>query len=307
MPIISIILLLLTFAVNFIMDFIFWFIVLQLAQMFTSKSFFPVGHELNLVIELTLLVILVPATLSMFGFMQKYFVWSNGGRTAEGYYYDRLFSLLSDICKRGKLGDPHLYHLHICHDPSINAFAMGSSHITVNIGSLEHLNDYELEGIMAHEMGHLQHGHTMVSLCICGMDAFSGIVCLGYRFILFMCRIFAWIPILNWFIVIFSYFIAWQYKLCLWFLRIPANLISLFGSRRHEYQADQYAFELGLGQNLIDSFYAMERFYGNQKSGFFDSFWQDHPDLDKRIARIQKMMEEQSKASQNTNWQSKFK
>ena len=306
MPIISIILLLLTFAVNFIMDAIFWFIILQIAQFFTTKSLFPMGHEFDLVLQLTLLVILVPASLSLLGFMQSFFVWNNGGRNAEGPYYDRLFRLLSEICQRGQLGDPHHYHLYICNDPTINAYAMGNSHIVVNTGTLDRLSDHDLIGIIAHEMGHLQHRHTMVSLCLCGMDSFSTIVCWGYRFILFLCRIFAWIPILNWFLVIFSYFIAWQYKLCIWLLRVPNNLITLFGSRRNEYQADQYAFEIGLGQNLLDSFHTMIAFYGNQKSGFFDSFWLDHPDLDKRIARIQKMMDKQANLPQNNSWESNF-
>ena len=302
MPIVSIVLLVLTFAANFIIDFIFWVIMFNIVQPFMSRSLFPVGHEMDVLLQLTVLSILVPATVSLLGFMQRFTVWTYGGRKAVGDDYTRLFNLLSDIYKRGQLGDPHYYHLYVCNDPTINAFALGNRHIVIHRGAMNQLDDYQLLGVIAHEMGHLQNHHTMVRLCICGMEWFGQVIRLVYRTLLFFCRLLAWIPIVNWFVVIFSWIIVIQDRICGWFLQIPSTLINLFGFRQHEYQADAYAYKIGLGQNIIAFFHTLQRVYGNDKSGFFGSFWQDHPDLPNRIARIEKMMAADHKGARENGY-----
>ncbi len=302
MPIVSIVLLVLTFLANYIIDFIFWLVMFNLVQPFMSHTLFPMGHEFDRIAQLTLLSILVPATVSVLGFMQRFTVWTYGGRKAVGDDYNRLFALLTEICKRGQLGDPNYYHLYVCNDPTINAFALGNRHIVIHRGAMDQLGDYELLGVIAHEMGHLQNHHTMVRLCICGMEWFGQVIRLVYRMLLFLCRLLAWIPIVNWFIVFFSWFIVILDRICGWFLAVPSSLINLFGFRQHEYQADAFAYEIGLGQNIIEFFHTLQRIYGNDNSGFFGKLWQDHPDLPKRIARIEKMMAENHKGVRNTGY-----
>ena len=231
--------------------------------------------------------ILLPALLSGAGFMQEHMVWSMGGRKPQGEVYDRLHTLLADICRRGNLGDPDFFKIYVLNQQTINACALGNRHIVVNEGALMYLDDAALEGILAHEMGHLRHGHTMVRLCLVGMEWFGNVICFVYSFLAILCRLIAWIPFVGWLAALWISLITWTHALFSRLLQIPMRLINAFGFRKHEYEADAYAGEIGLGQNLIRAFHQIQSFYGDQKSGFFTSLWEDHPDMDKRIERLE--------------------
>lgn len=286
MFIMSLFLLFLTFGVNFVIDFFFWAVMFTMAQPFCETILFPAGREWELVTYCTLGSILIPLALSGMGFMQSQLVWSMGGRGAAGISCDRLAPLLADICRRGHLGDPGFYKLYVLEDGSINACALGNRHIVVNIGAMDALPDDELEGILAHEMGHLQYHHTMVRLAIVAMGWFGNVICFVYSFLAIASRLIAWIPFVGWLVTLWLFFITCTHTFFSRLLQIPLSLLSAFGFRGHEYEADAYAAELGLGGNLLRAFYHMQYVYGNQKSGFFSSLWNDHPDMDKRIERL---------------------
>ncbi len=283
--ILSAILVVLGFVMNFILDGFFWWVMLPICQIF-SPALFPQGLEGERVLWLTVSSVLLPAFLAMAGCMQEQMVCSTGARRAEGDIYIRLRGLLEDICRRGNLPDPDFYRLYVMEDRSINAFALGNRHIVVHTGALLALTDGELEGILAHEMGHLQHHHTMLRLFTVGMSWFGNVVCFVYTFLIFVSRLIEWIPIIGWLVAIWISIVTWIHYLCSNLLYFPISLFNAFGSRRQEYEADSYAKEIGLAENLARSFETMQRIYGNQKSGFFASLWDDHPDLPKRIEKL---------------------
>ena len=292
MPITSIFLILLTFIVDFIPYYIFWLVMYGVAEMIWGVSTVAsYGSEANLVFQFTMLSLLVPGTLSLVGFMQSYFVWATGARTAVGPDYDRLYPLLEEICQRGNL-DVSRFRLYVQENPDVNAMAMGNKHIIITRGSLIHLNDTELIGMMAHEMGHLQHGHTMVLLFTLGMSWFAGIVCHVYNFMAFLCRLVAWIPFLGWIVNIMMWIIILQHNIFARITGFPMFFINQFGARRHEYEADRYACEIGLGKNLALSFCHMQLLFGEMKQGFFTNLFCDHPDMTKRIIRVEKYIGE---------------
>lgn len=93
MPVTSIFLVLLTFMVYFIPYFISWLVMYGVAQMIWGVSTVAAyGNEADLVLKLTLLSLLIPATLFMV--LQRYTVWTTGARTAKGHNYERLYPLL---------------------------------------------------------------------------------------------------------------------------------------------------------------------------------------------------------------------
>ncbi len=282
----SLFLLLFAFGVNFVIDFFFWAVMFSMAQPFCDTILFPAGNEWELVMYFTVASILLPVIFSAAGFMQSQLVWSMGGRRAAGISYDRLYFLLADICRRGGLGDPKFFKLYVMEDPTINACALGDRHIVVNTGAMNLLSDEELEGILAHEMGHLQHHHTMVRLAIVGMGWFGNVICFVYNFLAIASRLIAWIPFVGWLVTLWLFFVTCTHNFFSRLLQIPLGLLSAFGFRGHEYEADAYAAEIGLGNQLIEAFYKIEAAYGNQKSGFFSALWNDHPDTDKRIKRL---------------------
>lgn len=160
MSLTSLILMILTFIVNFIIHFLFWVITYNLIGLFLEPSpFISPGQEWDFFGRLCCISILAPAVIFSLGPMQRFLVWSEGGRSVSGEWRTRMERALEEICEQAHL-HPGNYNLYVGDTQELNAFALGNRHIAVTAGALQYLNDRELTGIMAHEIGHLQKGHT---------------------------------------------------------------------------------------------------------------------------------------------------
>lgn len=71
-------------------------------------------------------------------------------------------SVLKRLAQRAKIVTPALY---IVRDPAPNAFAVGlekdDSAVAVTTGLLRALDEHEIEGVLGHEVGHIQQGHSV--------------------------------------------------------------------------------------------------------------------------------------------------
>src|SRR5436305_2992022 len=78
--------------------------------------------------------------------------------------YQRVGPLVADLCRRMELPMPKLY---LIPDESPNAFATGRnpSHASVafTAGILRLMSDNELQGVIAHELGHVLHRDILIS------------------------------------------------------------------------------------------------------------------------------------------------
>jgi len=76
----------------------------------------------------------------------------------------RIGPMTENLCRRMGLPMPKLW---LIPDPSPNAFATGrnpkNGSVAVTAGLLQILNDYELEGVIAHELGHIRNRDILVS------------------------------------------------------------------------------------------------------------------------------------------------
>lgn len=239
--------------------------------------------------KLTLASVLIPAVLARLGVMERFFVYSEGGRKAYGEDGRLLEEGLENICRRGNLV-PSDYRLYVGLRNEYNAFSLGKS-IVVMAPLLRQFPEEELLGIMAHEMGHIQRGHTGASLLCVGMSWFGQIIVLVYNTIFLICRLLVWIPFLGLLINLMALFISLQYNILSFLLQTPMLFISRFGSRKEEYEADAYACRLGLGRGLALGLCHIESIYGSGNAGFFKSLLNDHPDTPKWIERIRKYLE----------------
>lgn len=78
--------------------------------------------------------------------------------------YRRLAPLVGELCRRMGLPMPKLW---VIPEPSPNAFATGRNpkhaSVAVTAGLLELLDDRELEGVLAHELGHVRNRDILIS------------------------------------------------------------------------------------------------------------------------------------------------
>jgi len=70
--------------------------------------------------------------------------------------------------------------VYIINDPAPNAFATGRdpehAYVAATTGLLDLMDDSELEGVMAHEMGHVQNYDTRVSMIVFGLVVAIGFI-----------------------------------------------------------------------------------------------------------------------------------
>ena len=99
----------------------------------------------------------------------------------------RLFRIVENLSITTGTPMPKVY---IVNDPSPNAFATGRDPqhavVAATTGILELLDDDELEGVMAHEMGHVQNYDIRVSMIVFGLVVAVGFIAdIALRFTLF--------------------------------------------------------------------------------------------------------------------------
>lgn len=100
----------------------------------------------------------------------------NGARKISKQDNPRLWRIVENLAITEGLPMPGVY---IMDDPALNAFATGRdpkhAAVCATTGILEALDDNELEGVMAHELGHIKNYDIRVS-----MIAFALVVVIGF-------------------------------------------------------------------------------------------------------------------------------
>jgi heat shock protein HtpX len=89
----------------------------------------------------------------------------------------RYYRLVENLCITTGTQMPALY---VVEDPSPNAFATGRdpehAAITVTTGLFETMTDRELEGVLAHELGHIRNYDIRVSMIVFGLVVAVGLL-----------------------------------------------------------------------------------------------------------------------------------
>lgn len=283
------------FLLTFIVNLLVLFIVLD--GVFT---FFPVQSELisqllhyvalpvtqpMMAVAIALALLLSTTILSYFPFMQRYLCYVNGCRTPSAEEKLLLENIVRKLCDHSG-ENPNKYNLYIKNDNELNAFAIGTNNICVHRGLLYNFSASEIAGIVAHEMGHIENGDTTYSIGMYAMSSATNMVLSIYLFFVRILSFFMIVPFVGWIIAIFVWFVQIQIFIIQFLLNIPLSLITLFGSRKQEYAADKYAYDIGLGRELYIALSKLKQAYGEKKQGFFSSLWSTHPGTDNRLIKL---------------------
>lgn len=97
-------------------------------------------------------------------FSDKIAIMSSGAKPVSREDLPRLYQIVERLCAKTGLPMPKLY---VIPTQSPNAFATGRnpqhSSVAVTAGILQILNDDELEGVIAHELGHVRNRDILIS------------------------------------------------------------------------------------------------------------------------------------------------
>ena len=185
---------------------------------------------------------------------------------------------------------PDVLILKVMHDPEPNAYAIGMRTICVTEGLLD-LPEDMIEGVLAHEIGHLAIHHTVIQLMIGGGNFFITFFILMLKIVNYIKGAWAALDLFRKggedivglvfnLIDIFTAVIVFLWtKFCMLFL--------MWSSRKTEYEADQYAYEIGFGFQLASALDVIG--WGAPKSSFLRALYSTHPDAHDRIAKLQEL------------------
>ena len=109
------------------------------------------------------------ALFSYFG-ASKIALTMNGAHQIQKKDNPRLYRTVENLAITEGMPMPHVY---IIEDAAMNAFATGRdpqhAHVAITTGLLDVLDDSELQGVMAHELGHVKNYDIRVSMFVFGL------------------------------------------------------------------------------------------------------------------------------------------
>lgn len=182
-------------------------------------------------------------------------------------------------------------NLKVMYDPNPNAFALGRHTICVTEGLFD-LPDEMIEGIIAHEMGHLALHHTDAQLMIGGGNIFITSILLFFKII---AAIFTFIGSILTFSrddnthnmgCVFS-IVGLIYSGMVWLWTKFCMLFLMWSSRANEYVADKYAMEIGYGYELAAALDSIGT--GTPQNSFMKALYSSHPETHDRIGKLQEL------------------
>ena len=159
---------------NFIIIMFFVFVALITLAVGVIISFWQTkGIDYNVII-ISAIVGLLASGLYLWSFMSngdKWILSSTGAKPVARDHFPFLFHTVESLCLAG--GMKSIPKCYVIDDTALNAYATGftpeKSYIVVTTGLMKKLNREELEGVIAHELSHIQNRDIKVMLLAAGL------------------------------------------------------------------------------------------------------------------------------------------
>ena len=171
----------------------------------------------------------------------------------------------------------------------INACALGRKTIAVTRGAIENLSEEELKGFIAHELGHIAHGDTKaLLLTTVGNGLFTIFIIIAQIVVNILNGMFYRQGVAG----LMALLGKLMFQLTLWYLVNLGQIILSINSRKNEYLADQFAHEIGHGNNLVSALYLLQNIAMSDNKKMLAKLKASHPHIAKRIGRLETMIDE---------------
>jgi len=175
----------------------------------------------------------------------------------------------------------------------VNAFAIGRKTVAVTRGAIATFTADELKGILAHELGHITHGHTKALLLSVIGNFFFSVIVWFFRLLLyiaqFISNILAGSNIAGTAFSIIAFVFRISFDLTVLIFVNVSEIILALNSRSNELQADKFAFEAGYGRELISGMYLLQKISMNTKVRLTEKMKASHPHMADRIAHLERL------------------
>ena len=206
--------------------------------------------------------------------------------------------IFREVYDKARAQDPSIsdkVKIYMNHDEAPNAFATGRKTICVTEGMLS-MPVEQIKATLGHEFGHLAHKDTDLILVVAVGNLIVSAFILLFRLA---------IDLVHLLFVFSSVFVGGSdgafgalistvYHLAMtavvvgltWIWTKIGVLLVMKSSHANEYEADEFSFRLGYGNELCA---LLDSFSGTNANGLFANLVSSHPDKDDRIARLQEL------------------
>lgn len=206
--------------------------------------------------------------------------------------------IFREVYDKARAQDPSIsdkVKIYMNHDEAPNAFATGRKTICVTEGMLS-MPVEQIKATLGHEFGHLAHKDTDLILVVAVGNLIVSAFILLFRLAIDLVHL---IFVFSSVFVggsdgAFDALISTVYHLAMtavvvgltWIWTKIGVLLVMKSSRANEYEADEFSFRLGYGNELCA---LLDSFSGTNANGLFANLVSSHPDKDDRIARLQEL------------------
>ena len=206
--------------------------------------------------------------------------------------------IFREVYDKARAQDPSIsdkVKIYMNHDEAPNAFATGRKTICVTEGMLS-MPVEQIKATLGHEFGHLAHKDTDLILVVAVGNLIVSAFILLFRLAIDLVHLLFLFS--SVFVVgsegVFGALISTVYHLAMtavvvgltWIWTKIGVLLVMKSSRANEYEADEFSFRLGYGNELCA---LLNSFSGTNANGLFANLVSSHPDKDDRIARLQEL------------------
>lgn len=207
--------------------------------------------------------------------------------TEDKNYLEPLFQEVYEDAMKYNSNLKSNVELFINEDKTPNAFACASHTICVTRGAIYTFSKEELQGVLAHELGHLSNNDTRVSMIFfIGNLLFLMVALLFNFFYSISCSIIYQKSGNSTFLVTILNYIKYAISSLIGFV---VSAIFSLNSRICEVKADKFASDVGYGMNLKEALEVLKKIDNNSKMGLMEKIYATHPDLDIRISKIEQL------------------
>ena len=204
---------------------------------------------------------------------------------------ESILPLFQEVYRRAKETTPELsdnIQVFMTDDMCVNAYAFGKSTVVVTKGLIDTLEEEQVMGMLAHEFGHIVNGHTvMLLLNLVGNGIFSIFLLITRMFMFFIQGFVSFMDDNGGWGQVMAFLIRISFEWSLMFYTYIATAILMINSRKNEFQADNYALEIGFGEGLLQGLYVFQKMNMGQSKRLLERLTSSHPNLAYRIERLE--------------------
>jgi len=210
-----------------------------------------------------------------------------------------LLPMFEEVYEYAKEVNPKLnsgIKLYIMDAMYINAFAIGRKTVTVTRGAIESLTADELKGVIAHELGHITHGHTKALLLSFIGNIFFSIIVWVFKAMFYVVQtisnIVAHFSLVGTLFSFLTLLLRLGMDLSVFVFINLSEVILALNSRKNEIEADTFAYTVGYGKEMISTLYLFQKITVDAGMKLSEKMKASHPHTAYRIAHLEKLEDE---------------